>query len=371
MISYIIFLIVLLISVAIYIYCFLKRAVSLLKGWKNTKKQKCFLGCVVAILTIPVINIFRLWAVVVLYILGAALVIDVIRMIIVRVSQKRNRILHVIYCSGIVPVIITALMLGYGYINMQKIVRTEYTVSTEKNIREGGYTIVFLSDLHYGTTMNSQELQEKCELMEQEKPDLVVLGGDIVDEASSLEEIQEAFRILGGINSTYGTYYVYGNHDKGRYSADCDFTEIELQETIEENGIYILEDETIQLNEELTVTGRRDRLYAGRSNEERELTADLLKNENNDGLHILVDHQPREMGENAEAGYDLMLSGHTHAGQVWSMGIFTALFDRNTVNYGQKEYGKMDIIVSSGIAGWGYPIRTGGHCEYVVVNLVH
>lgn len=46
-----------------------------------------------------------------------------------------------------------------------------------------------------------------------------------------------------------------------------------------------------------TVTGRRDRLYAGRSNEERELTADLLKNENNDGLHILVDHQPREMGE--------------------------------------------------------------------------
>ena len=85
--------------------------------------------------------------------------------------------------------------------------------------------------------------------------------------------------------------------------------------------------------------------------------------------YIVADHQPRDMDENASAGYDLMLSGHTHAGQMWPVGLFTTLFDRGTVNYGQKSFGDMELIVSSGMAGWGYPLRTGKHSEFVVVNI--
>ena len=66
-----------------------------------------------------------------------------------------------------------------------------------------------------------------------------------------------------------------------------------------------------------------------------------------------------------------MLSGHTHAGQMWPVGLITTLFDKGTVNYGQKLFDNMQLIVSSGIAGWGYPLRTGKHSEYVVIHIAN
>ena len=75
------------------------------------------------------------------------------------------------------------------------------------------------------------------------------------------------------------------------------------------------------------------------------------------------------MEEAAAAGYDLMLAGHTHAGRMRPVGVIKSLFDKSTFNYGKKAYGTMHLIVSSGIGGWGYPFRTGKHCEYVVITV--
>ena len=75
------------------------------------------------------------------------------------------------------------------------------------------------------------------------------------------------------------------------------------------------------------------------------------------------------MEENAAAGFDFMLSGHTHAGQMWPVGLITELFDKRTVNYGIKSFGDMQLIVSSGAGGWGYPLRTGRHSEFAVISI--
>ena len=69
-------------------------------------------------------------------------------------------------------------------------------------------------------------------------------------------------------------------------------------------------------------------------------------------------------------GCDMILSGHTHAGQIWPVGLFVSLFHFDELNYGEQKQGNLDAIVTSGIAGWGYPIRTEKHSEYVVVNLI-
>ena len=69
-------------------------------------------------------------------------------------------------------------------------------------------------------------------------------------------------------------------------------------------------------------------------------------------------------------GCDMILSGHTHAGQIWPVGLFASLFHFDELNYGEQKQGNLDAIVTSGIAGWGYPIRTEKHSEYVVVNLI-
>ena len=130
-----------------------------------------------------------------------------------------------------------------------------------------------------------------------------------------------------------------------------------------------MEDETLTLGDELTLTGRRDRSDAAMDGIMREDPAELLKGTKDGAFHIVADHQPRGMEENAEGGYDLMLSGHTHAGQIWPVGLFTTLLDKETINYGEERFGTMEAIVSSGIAGWGYPLRTGKHSEYVLVHI--
>ena len=66
---------------------------------------------------------------------------------------------------------------------------------------------------------------------------------------------------------------------------------------------------------------------------------------------------------------DLSLSGHTHAGQIWPTGQLGELIGVNELNYGYRQDGDYQVIVSSGIGGWGYSIRTGGHSEYVVITL--
>lgn len=65
-----------------------------------------------------------------------------------------------------------------------------------------------------------------------------------------------------------------------------------------------------------------------------------------------------------------MVSGHTHFGQIWPLGHLMNLFKINEMNYGYERVGNMDIIVSSGMGGWGYPIRTEKKCEYLIINIV-
>lgn len=360
---------VLVLLAALYLYFLLKRCSMLWFRGAFTWRRKLVLAVLALVICVPVRNLFGFWAMVVLHVVGIAAVVDLVRLAVLKVQLRENRIWHVIYCSGLIPVAGTLLILAYGYWNMHHVIKTEYTVTTDKKIRAEGYEAALLTDLHYGTTMGGEALAEVCGRIAESRPDVVILGGDIVDEHTTLEQVQEAFQILSGIDSTYGTFYVYGNHDKGRYSADCDFTERQLEEIITGSGIRILADETCELNPELNITGRRDRSDASMDGIGRAPSGALITAQEDEVYHILADHQPRSFQENDEAGYDLMVSGHTHAGQIWPVGLITTLFDKGTVNYGYEKEGDMDIIVSSGVAGWGYPVRTGKHCEFVIVHV--
>ena len=83
----------------------------------------------------------------------------------------------------------------------------------------------------------------------------------------------------------------------------------------------------------------------------------------------MLDHQPLGLNDNAATSVDLQISGHTHAGQIWPTGTLMQLMGISELNYGYKKIEDMDMIVTSGIGGWGYPIRTGKHCEYVIVDV--
>lgn len=71
----------------------------------------------------------------------------------------------------------------------------------------------------------------------------------------------------------------------------------------------------------------------------------------------MLDHQPSELEAADRAGYDLLLSGHTHAGQIWPTGLISQAAGIVEWNYGYRKLDHLQVIVSSGIGGWGYPIQ--------------
>lgn len=272
-----------------------------------------------------------------------------------------------IYRSGIVAILLTACVMGYGGYNISNVVRTEYTIPTAKDIRASGYRVALLSDLHYGISLDDEELRQEVKRINREKPDIVILAGDIVDESTTRRQMESAISILGNLKSTYGTYYVYGNHDKNNYSLEPAYTVEDLNRNIEKAGIHILEDESVTIHHEVTLIGRGDVDEIGFT---RKSAKDLLSKADPKQELVVIDHVPTDYANVAKAGGDLTLSGHTHGGQIWPAGLLMDAFHINELNYGEKKNGNLTALVTSGIAGWGFPIRTEKHSEYVIIHIV-
>lgn len=85
--------------------------------------------------------------------------------------------------------------------------------------------------------------------------------------------------------------------------------------------------------------------------------------------NIVLDHQPQGTKENIKNNIDLQLSGHTHNGQMFSLSYSHHLQSDFAGNYGKETFKHHTKIISSGLVGWGFPIRTEGICEYEVVNI--
>ena len=96
----------------------------------------------------------------------------------------------------------------------------------------------------------------------------------------------------------------------------------------------------------------------------------LLENAPDGRFILTLDHQPRDYDHIAASKTDLVLSGHTHGGQIWPIGQVQELFNMNDEVYGHGFYdGDTQFIVTSGFAGWKYPIKTAAKAEYVVVDI--
>ncbi len=312
------------------------------------------------------LNIWSTAAMAVLHLAAMFLLTDGLDLVLRRLCKKPLPLWQRLHGSGVLPLLLFAALLLYGSINMHRVVQTDYTVTTPKSIRAEGYRVAFLSDIHYGTVQDTAVLQASIQTVNAQSPDIVILGGDIVEEGTSLEEMQEVFYHLGCLEAPLGIYFVYGNHDRQADGKSRTYTDEELVAAIETNGIILLEDETRVIGGELLLIGRADAAWD--TNAVRKELSDLIQPGQEELFLLTLDHQPLEAAENAAAGVDLMLSGHTHAGQLFPVGYVTQWL--GSMNYGLYQTGSCRSIVSSGFAGWGYGIRTQGRCEYVIVDIL-
>ena len=228
------------------------------------------------------------------------------------------------------------------------------------------YRIVLMTDTHFGSIQAPEVLEEKVDEINSLNADMIILCGDITDESTTREQLDQVFEIYSRMKSRYGTFYTYGNHDRQEYAVANRraYTPEEFAEVVRSHGIKILQDDFVNIGNDLVLVGREDKSWK----ETPRLSSEtLLKDVDRSRFIIVSDHQPVDAEVNAAQGADLQLSGHTHAGQIYPFGLFIELVGK--LNYGEYHRGNLTAIVSSGTTGWGFPIRTEEHCEYVLVTL--
>jgi len=274
-------------------------------------------------------------------------------MLLLRFTNLDKTKIRVYATFSSICILIGLLMYGTYLAYTPKIV--DYNVQID-GVEDESLKIVMVSDTHFGYLSGIKHAKRLVKEINQLNADIVLFPGDIIDDDLGIVEKKGIFPIISEIKSKYGMYGSLGNHDKYRGQME------ELISSIEQSNIKILYDESILIDDRFYIVGRRDKTES-----DRMPTSDLVANLDHNKALIMLDHQPYEFDLAEKAGIDLLLSGHTHKGQIAPGNLITKRLFENDWGYLKKE--TLHSIVSSGYGFWGPPIRLGSQAEIVVINV--
>lgn len=286
-----------------------------------------------------------------------------------------NRRRHIL--CGSVSLLLIFGVSAYGMFHARDVKLKEYTVAVEKDA--GGLDhlkVLLISDLHLGYSIGLSQIEKGVDLINSQKPDLVCLTGDIYD--NNFNAIREPDKIadkLAEIESTYGVYACWGNHDVDEkmfvgFALGGDFKKghsPEMYKFLDRANIRLLEDEVELIDNKFYVAGRVDASRPETENNIRKTPDELLDGLDHAKPIIVLFHEPGELQSLADAGCDLLLSGHTHNGQLFPHTLSIRLAWENPVGLLKKD--NMYSIVTSGLGVWGPFMRVGSDAEVVAVDV--
>lgn len=280
-------------------------------------------------------------------------------------TQKRK-----IYYAGITAIVVTIVYMSWGWYQAHNVWQKDYTIHTDKAV--GSIKLALIADSHTGTTFDGDGFAEHVKEIQAQKPDAVLIAGDFVDDDTSLSDMKKCCEALGTLDTKYGVYYVFGNHDKGYYASERrGYDGDDIVAELEKNGVTVLQDETVLLDDSFYITGRQDLSEVTDRGGSRADIEDLVKDLDDDKYQIVMDHQPADYENEKAAGVDLVLSGHTHGGQMLLMKLFQEItgVGGNDQIYGLEDLDGSDFLVTSGISDWAIKFKTGCRSEYVIINI--
>ena len=307
---------------------------------------------------------------------AVALIIgDGARFVLNRTVWKENHPDRKRFIAGGLCVIIVVLAAGgYGIIHGKDISVRHEVVTINKSANTDGLRIALVADLHIGYNSSVDHIQKMVDIIEDENPDIVVMAGDIFDnEYDAIPDKTAMAETLREMMDKYPTYACWGNHDVeekilvgftfgGGAKDDSGFRQF-----LSDSGIILLEDETVLTDEGFYIAGRRDPSKSEKEGHDRLTPSELLEDLDKTKPVIVIDHQPGELEELAEAGADIDLSGHTHDGQIFPGNLTVKLAWENP--YGVKQVGNMTSFVTSGAGVWGPPMRVGTDSEVMIIDV--
>lgn len=319
------------------------------------------------------------WIGIMLYSLLYVVLFDLLRLIAKHTKLKNTLLFSrgsVISIGSVVVACAVATCL-YGIFNARNIKVNEYSVTVNKSCGSDKHLkAVLVADLHMGYAIGVDHITNMVEKINQQDADIVIIAGDIFDNSYDGMDDPEGIKTqLKSIKSKYGVYAVYGNHDIDEkilmgFTFDWGGKQLhneKMTNFMKECNIRLINDESVLINDEFYLVGRRDTDKPGTEDGTRAEISELTKDLDKTKPIFVLSHEPDELQKTADAGADIDFSGHTHDGQLFPGNLTIGLFWENPCGMIKKD--NMYSIVTSGVGVYGTFMRVGTDAEICSVDI--
>lgn len=258
---------------------------------------------------------------------------------------------------GVLAIACAIAYTTYGILNAFNVQVVKIAVKL-KNLPSNwkGKKIVQISDVHLGFVFRQGFLTGIVNKINELEPDMVMITGDLFDGSSVDLDVINGY--LDDFKAPKGTYFVTGNHET--YLGPE-----KVFRALSGTNIRILRDEMVEIDG-LQIIGIEYPLPG----ETKDVIGVIkhLKDFDREKPSVLLLHEPVQIGQIKKTGISLQLSGHTHFGQLFPLGLVTRIMYRG-YDFGLRQEGDFSIYTSSGVGGWGPPLKTGSKSEIVEITL--
>jgi hypothetical protein len=249
------------------------------------------------------------------------------------------------------------IIVTYAHIHFNSPSYTNYNIEiSSENQGLKNVKVAMASDFHFAEISYISFVKRFVQKVNQLKPDIVLLPGDIVESDKENEKMDRIAHELTKLEATYGVFGSLGNHE---YYGD-------LEKNIqfcEKAGIGMLMDTAIVIENAFVLAGQNDM-----HDENRKSLSAILQDVPENLPVILMRHRPVQFDEVVNENITLMVSGHTHHGQLFPFQLMTKAF--YDLSWGHKTIRDTHFITTSGAQGWGPQARTTGKSEIAVIDMI-
>lgn len=265
-----------------------------------------------------------------------------------------------------ISVLLSIIITAYGFYCQNTTEIKNYDVQVDSQMENNSsIKVALVSDIHLGCTFSKAHLDKMITEINDLGPDVIIIAGDLIDSDLDVALKEDDLTNLSNLKSTYGTFFVLGNHDC--YAGQTE----KLTNILRENNVTVLNDDYKLINDSFYIIGRVDpsitRFSTDSNISERNSLNNIISDIDKSKPTLVIDHSPNNIEDSIENNIDLQVSGHTHNGQLFPFNFIVS--KTSPIGYGYKKINNTNIIVSSGYGTWGPPIRTNGHSEIALIDI--
>jgi predicted MPP superfamily phosphohydrolase len=261
---------------------------------------------------------------------------------------------HAVLAFGLLLSGSLAIVIG-GRVHYENVRVNEYAAEiAARSSPLGELTIALAADFHISDLTEPRRIERIIDRINATRPDIILLPGDILEGDRKGVDVRRYAAMFRRLRATYGVYASLGNHE---------FHRGEWREFFDQAGIDVLDDRWTVVAGAFVLAGRGDR-----PDDELVPLAKVLRGAPAHLPLILLEHDPSNFDETLLHAVDIQVSGHTHHGQLFPIHWITML--KYDLSWGYRRSGRCHFFVTSGAQTWGYPVRTVGDSEIMLIRVV-